>query len=86
MEIISTAKLGNNTLNLVDLAGRNGGKWKIARVFRVVETEGQYVRLNASNVINDHYWIKYNGRSKKDRNLALCKAIDMFAETLKDHN
>jgi hypothetical protein len=84
MELISKTTIGNKTLSLVDVSGSNGGKWKIPRLFRVVETEGDYIRLNSKNVLSEHFLISYDARSKKARAAALSKAIEEYADVLKE--
>lgn len=84
MEIIRKETIGTKSLSLIDLSSSNGGKWVIARIFRVVETEGDYVRMNSKNVINSHFWIKYNAKSKKQRNEALAEAFEVFSKTLEE--
>lgn len=84
MELISKTTIGNKTLSLVDVSGSNGGKWKIPRVFRVVETEGEYIRANSKNVLSEHFCIKYDARSKKGRAAALNEAIENYIDVLKE--
>lgn len=82
MELINKTTIGNKTLSIVDVAGCNGGNGYFPRLIRVVETEGDYIRSNSKNVICNHFGIRYNGNSKKQRNEALAEAIKVFEETL----
>lgn len=79
MESIKTKSLGENTLSVVDVAGQKGGKkWGIARVIRVIETQGPFVGANRKNVVREHFVSKYDARSNKQRNEALTEATRVF--------
>ena len=78
MELIKTKPIGNNTLSIVDLAGSNGGKWRIARVIRVIETQGSFQGANRTNVVREHFSSKYDGRSKKQKAESLTAATKAF--------
>lgn len=84
MELIKAESLNGNALSVIDVAGSGGGKWRIVRVIRVVETDGAYIGLNRSNVICEHYRATYDARSKKQRLSAISEALAAFDEAKKD--
>ena len=79
MDLIKTKPIGDNTLSIVDVAGQRGWKkWGIARVIRVIETQDQFQGANRTNVVREHFVVKYDARSTKQRNEALSEATGIF--------
>ena len=86
MEIIKTEIAHGNTLSIIDVAGRNGGKWRIPRVIRVVESDGPYLGLQHRNVIHEYFCKTYDARSKKQRVASLAEALAVFDAVINKPN
>lgn len=86
MEVIKTEITHGNTLSVIDVAGRDGGKWRIPRVIRVVESDGPYLGLQCSNVIHEYFCKTYDARSKKQRVDSLAEALAVFDAVINKPN